>query len=85
MSGVTVPTTMASTSSKLVPWRSTMFFTAPTARSLAGDSLVDKVALVDPGALQNPLIGSVKHLFEIEISEHPRRDIGTQGADFRAF
>jgi hypothetical protein len=40
---------------------------------------------MDSGALQNPIVGGVDHLFEIEISEHSRRDVGTQGADFRAF
>jgi hypothetical protein len=47
------------------------------------DAGIDDVALADPGALQDPLVGGVDHLLEIVIGQHPRWHVGGQTLDLR--
>ena len=84
MSGVTVPTTMRSTSCRSKGCDSCRFFTASTARSLAATPLSDQMALADAGALQDPLVGGVDHLFQVLIGQNARRNVGAESGDFGA-
>ncbi len=39
------------------------------------------MALTDPSAIQNPLIGGVDHFFQVLIGQHSRWHIAAKGAD----
>ena len=41
------------------------------------------VALADAGALDDPLVVGLDHLFEVLVGEHARRDIAAERGDFR--
>ncbi len=49
-----------------------------------GYSFVDQVTLADSGALQDPLIGGVDHLFQVLIGKDARRNVGAESSNFGA-
>ena len=81
MSGVTVPTMITSMSSGVRPAFS-IAFSRRFSREIAGrDPGVDDVTLLDAGALQDPLVGGLDHLFQIGIGQQLRRHIRGQALD----
>ena len=49
-----------------------------------GDTLAGDVALPDAGALHDPLIGRLDHLFQVGIGQQARRDVCSQGGNLGA-
>jgi len=80
MSGVTVPTTMASMSvgetarSQRIPRRR-------GGQIAGGDALIDDVPLANAGARGDPLVGGVDHLFQSGVGEQAWRHVGAEGGD----
>ena len=84
MSGVTVPTMMASMSVAAIPRCARAFLAACDREIAGGNALVDDMPLADADAGHDPFIVGVDHFFEVGIGEQARRHIRAQSADFGA-
>ena len=74
MSGVTVPTMMASTSVGRNAARGQAFLRRFRADVADAQSLGQHVPLADTGPLHDPLVVGVHHFFEVLIGEHIGRE-----------
>ena len=83
MSGVTVQTMIASSSVASMPRCASAQRAASIAMSEVAISGRGDVALADAGALHDPLVVGVDHLFQVLIGQHARRRIAPERADFR--
>ena len=50
----------------------------------AGDALVGEMAFANAGAIQDPLVGGVDHLFQVSVGKQAGRNIGSKSADLGA-
>ena len=81
VSGVVVPTTMKPIWSAVMPGLRHRPFGGDLREVRGGDAGLGDVALADPGALQDPLVGGVDQLLEVGVGQHARRHVGGEAGD----
>ncbi len=81
MSGVTVATMIASISLGVDAALRETLLRGFGGKIAGGDTLLHDVTLADAGALHDPLVVGIHHLFEVGVRQQLRRNVYTQRTD----
>ena len=84
MSGVTVPTMIASMSVGAQAALRQGFLGRFDGQIAGGDAFVHDMAFANADARHDPLVGGLDHFFQVGIGQQAGRDIGAEGADLGA-